>query len=401
MHHNESYDIIVIGGGIHGTGVAQAAAASGYSVLLLEQHSLASGTSSRSSKLIHGGLRYLESGQLSLVRECLRERAILLKIAPDLVKLVPFFIPIYRQTIRRPWQIRAGLSMYSLLAGLKKNTLFNSVPKHNWSALDGLDTTNLHQVFRYYDAQTDDRLLTQTVMQSALELGATLKIQAEFQGAEIIQDRCRVTYSQDKQTLTGQAKCVVNAAGPWVNSVLQRISPRPSMQRIDLVQGTHIVLKGEINQGIYYVEAPQDKRAVFVMPWHEKIMIGTTETHFQGDPENVKPLDEEKTYLFATLAKYFPAFREKSTRDIEQAFAGLRVLPADSSPAFHRPRDTVLQLDNPTRPRVLTIYGGKLTTYRSTAQKVLQMLSRTLPRRRRIADTAELRLRPVKGAGGP
>src|SRR5271167_2634093 len=144
------YDVIVVGGGIHGAGMLQAAAAAGHSGLLIEKRALASGTSSRSSKLIHGGLRYLESGQFALVRESLRERAVHLRIAADLVELKPFFIPIYADTRRRPWQLKLGLSMYALLGGFDAATRFGSVPPREWSRLDGLEVRKLDAVIRYY-----------------------------------------------------------------------------------------------------------------------------------------------------------------------------------------------------------------------------------------------------------
>src|SRR5580698_130977 len=144
----QEYDVIVVGGGIHGAGVMQAAAAAGHSTLLIEKDGLASGTSSRSSKLIHGGLRYLESGQFSLVRESLRERAVHLKIAPDLVKLKPFYIPVYPDTRRRPWQLKLGLWVYALLGGFDASTRFGAVPRKEWPGLDGLDTRHLQAVIR-------------------------------------------------------------------------------------------------------------------------------------------------------------------------------------------------------------------------------------------------------------
>jgi glycerol-3-phosphate dehydrogenase len=163
----QSFDLVVIGAGIHGAGIAQAAAARGLSVLVLEQAGVASGTSSRSSKLIHGGLRYLESGQFSLVRECLQERALLLKLAAGLVELKPFYIPVYRDTARRPWLLYAGLSLYRMLGDGSAAMRFRRVPQHDWKSLDGLDTTGLEAVFQYYDAQTDDTALTNAVMRSA------------------------------------------------------------------------------------------------------------------------------------------------------------------------------------------------------------------------------------------
>src|SRR6202453_5227544 len=148
-----AFDVVVVGGGIHGAGVLQAAVAAGHSTLLIEKGALASGTSSRSSKLIHGGLRYLESGQFSLVRESLRERAVHLKIAPDLVELKPFFIPVYKDTRRRPWQLRIGLALYAILGRFAPGTRFGSVPERGLGELDGLETRNLDAVIRYYDAQ--------------------------------------------------------------------------------------------------------------------------------------------------------------------------------------------------------------------------------------------------------
>ncbi len=167
------YDVVIIGGGIHGVGVAQASSVRGYKTLLIEQYDqLAQGTSSRSSKLIHGGLRYLEQFEFSLVRECLLERSYLLNNAPDLVKLKPVYIPVYKNSKRPPWMIRAGLSMYALLGNLSSDARFKQIPKHQWTQLHHLNTENLLAVFQYYEAQTDDRLLTQSVMHPAQEHGA-------------------------------------------------------------------------------------------------------------------------------------------------------------------------------------------------------------------------------------
>src|SRR5882757_10478223 len=184
----KEYDVVVVGGGIHGAGVLQAAAAAGHSTLLIERLGLASGTSSRSSKLIHGGLRYLESGQFALVRESLRERAIHLRIASELVQLKTFFIPVYRDTRRRPWQLKIGLWMYALLGGFDAATRFGSVPRSEWPQLGGLKTLDLDAVIRYHDAQTNDALLTRAVAKSAQGLGAELAMPATFMRAELTED---------------------------------------------------------------------------------------------------------------------------------------------------------------------------------------------------------------------
>jgi len=194
------YDVVIVGGGIHGAGVLQAAAAAGHSALLIERLGLASGTSSRSSKLIHGGLRYLETGQFALVRESLRERAIHLRIAAELVELKPFYIPVYRNTRRRPWQLKLGLWIYALLGGFDPSTRFGTVPKREWSSLDGLDTQGLEAVIRYHDAQTDDASLTRAVVQSALSLGAELAMPARFAAATAA--ACRIS---DRRAGTGKS----------------------------------------------------------------------------------------------------------------------------------------------------------------------------------------------------
>ena len=202
----KQYDVVVVGGGIHGAGVLQAAAAAGHSALLIERDGLASGTSSRSSKLIHGGLRYLESGQFALVRESLRERAIHLRIAAELVELKPFFIPVYRDTRRRPWQLKVGLWMYALLGGFDASTRFGTVARSEWSSLDGLKTQGLEAVIRYYDAQTDDALLTRAVVQSALSLGAELAMPASFTGATLTEHGVKVFYNRGGSTVETSAR---------------------------------------------------------------------------------------------------------------------------------------------------------------------------------------------------
>lgn len=392
----ETYDVVIIGGGIHGAGIAQAAAAQGFSVMVLEQNGIASGTSSRSSKLIHGGLRYLESGQFSLVRECLRERALLLELAPQLIKLKPFYIPVYRDTTRRPWLLRAGLSLYAVLGGLHPATRFRRVPQNQWKNLDGLDMTHLDAVFQYYDAQTDDAALTHAVMRSAQRMGARLKMPAAFTGAHL-DDRCNtIEYRHDGKIETCNAAVIVNAAGPWVRQVLSRIKPAPSQLDIELVQGTHVIVPGTLRQGVYYVEA-QDKRAVFVMPWQGNILVGTTESIYQGDPADVRPLPQEIAYLMETLSRYFPRYRPG--QPILGAIAGLRVLPSSEDGTENsavsvnaRLRDTILHFDWRNHPRLLTVYGGKLTTYRLTAERVMAHLASVLPVREKIADTRHLKL---------
>jgi glycerol-3-phosphate dehydrogenase len=393
----ERYDVVVIGGGIHGVGVAQAAAAQGYSVLVLEQTALAAGTSSRSSKLIHGGLRYLESAQFSLVRECLHERALLLKLAPELVHLRPFYLPVYRHTRRRPWKVRVGLTLYDLLAGGSKVSPSSTLSRHHWERLDGLITDDLEAVFCYPDAQTDDVALTRAVMQSAQELGAELCMPALLQRVDCHAHGATVHYQMGEQGHQCECFAVVNAAGPWVNEVLSNVSPSPRQIKIELVAGTHIVVPEPLTQGIYYLEAPRDHRAVFVMPWRRKTLVGTTETIYQGDPSLVRPLNSEIDYLWETFSHYFPHYRQ-TPPNIFAVFAGLRVLPAKGGSPFGRSRETILHPDHPAKPRVLTVYGGKLTAYRATAAAVMARLHPSLPSRKAVATTDTLPLKPAPSA---
>lgn len=383
-----SVDLVVIGGGIQGAGVLQAAAAAGYSAALLERREAAIGTSSRSSKLIHGGLRYLESFQFGLVRESLAERRILRRIAPHLVELVPFYIPVYRGMSRGKWMIRAGLTLYALLGGLRRSARFRSLPRSRWAELDGLDTEGLTAVFRYHDGQTDDAALCRAVLSSAIELGALSDAGAEVTGVERDGELWRVRYRRGGEEHDVRARAVVNAAGPWANRVSALADPAPPMREVDLVGGTHIEIEGSLEEGIYYTEAPSDQRAVFSIPWKGHIMVGTTEEPFDGDPAEVRPTQREIDYLLEVHRRYFP----RSTGKLIDAWAGLRVLPRAEGAAFDRPRDVTLVGNDRERPDWITIYGGKLTGYRHTAQEVLAELRGTLPRRTAVADTRTLRL---------
>ena len=387
------FDVVVIGGGIHGAGVLQAAAAAGHRCLLIERRALASGTSSRSSKLIHGGLRYLESGQFRLVRESLHERAVMLRTARDLVQLRPFYIPVYKHTRRRPWQLRLGLFAYAVLGGFAPGTGFGSVPRSQWHTLDGLETRDLDAVIRYHDAQTDDAQLTRAVVDSALALGAQLAMPASFVRAQLDADGALVNYEQGSGMRECRARVIVNAGGPWATHVAREVRPAIAVPAVELVQGTHIVVPVPTRSGIYYVEAPSDGRAVFIMPWHDATLIGTTETVFRGEPDQVRPLPEEERYLLEVAQRYFPALQHLGVQDISDRFAGLRVLPAGDGKAFGRSRETMLIGDRDERPRILSIYGGKLTAWRATAEQVMERIETSLPRRRRRADTEELPLR--------
>jgi len=383
----ENFDLVVIGAGINGAGIAQAAAAGGYSVLVLEKTGIAAGASGRSSKLIHGGLRYLESADFGLVREALHERGLLLKNAPELVQLQPVHLPVYRSAARPAWMVRSGLGIYALLGGLRSDARFSVVPRAEWDTLEGLRTEGLQTVFRFFEALTDDAALTRAVMASARSFGAELRCPAMFMRLEVGAMGCRVWYTEGGRERECMSHVLVNAAGAWAAGL-----PRPvgaDAPACENVLGTHLVLSGGPRR-CYLLEAPADRRPVFVLPWREATLVGTTEHVFDGDPDEVEVPDADRDYLLDTFGHYFPDTPCKVT----DAWSGLRVLPASDGAPASRSRETVLHADDPARPRLLTVYGGKLTVYRATAQKVMQALSASLPQRQAVADTSDLRLRP-------
>ena len=384
-----TYDVVVVGAGIHGAGIAQAASARGWSVLVIDKGDIAGGTSSKSSKLIHGGLRYLETFQLKLVYECLRERRLLLRNAPNLVQLKPFYIPVYGHSRRNALWVRLGLSLYALLGGLGRNTRFASLPRQAWGALDGLSTNNLVRVFRYYDGQTDDAALTRAVLNSAHTLGAQILCNTPV--THVLRDGefYQVKVADGYRVI--RCRALVNAAGPWVNQMAARVQPEVPQLPIDLVQGAHILLDFKAPEACYYLESTDDGRAVFALPWRGKVMVGTTETFCRNLPEHCQPLAEEVAYLLRVFNTYFPGF-QATEKDILETTAGLRVLPKAVSVAAHRrPRETQFILTD-GQPLYLAVYGGKLTSYRATAEKVATKLAKSLPRKERRARTDKLML---------
>lgn len=371
---HDAYDIVVVGGGIQGAGCAQAAAAAGYRVCLLEQNAWASGTSSRSSKLIHGGLRYLETLQFGLVRESIAERRLLARLAPSLVRPLPFYLPVYRHSRYRPWQVLLGLGVYSAIGGFAPLSRFRIVPERDWGDLDGLSRSGLQRVFQYWDSQTDDRRLTEAVVASAEALGADVREHARFLHTLRQPGGHRVVYHHEGREQQTDCRVMVNAAGPWAAELQAHIVGAPAPQAVELVKGAHIELAGRISEAVFYVEAPSDGRPLFVMPWHGNTLVGTTETAFSGDPAGARASDQEVQYLLDAVRQHFPGFE----RRLVGSFAGLRVLPRTAAGFSARTRDTLLQYDDERSPTLVSVHGGKLTTYRAVAERVVARIARTL-----------------------
>jgi len=375
------FDVVIVGGGVQGCGIAQACAAAGFTCLLLEKNQFGSATSSRSSKLIHGGLRYLQTAQFSLVRESLHEREWMLKHIPHLVKPNWFYIPIYKNSNVRPWKILAGLTLYQTLSGFGKHSSFKIIPPSEWHTLNGLKTEDLQAVFAYQDAQTDDRLLTQHIQKSAENLGAICYENAKLISASRKDDQYEIQFEHQRTIEKTTANILINASGPWVNHTLACISPSVSPVDIDLVQGTHIVIKERLSDECYYLESPIDRRAVFILPWKNSTLIGTTETFHKDEPESARVLETEIDYLLKTAKAYFP--NENLT--VQSSFCGLRVLPKAEGSAFGRSRDVILQ----EQKGLISVYGGKLTCWRHTAERVLRKVELQLGERVSI-DTHDI-----------
>lgn len=376
MAHSQVTEVIVIGAGIQGAGVAQALAACGYQVQLIEQASHpAAETSSNSSKLIHGGLRYLETGQFSLVRECLKERAILCKIAPHLVQLRPFYIPIYQGQQRSAAWVYAGLSLYRLLGG-------GPFKRHSSSHAQalGMDTAGLTQLFEYQDAQTDDAALTRAVVASAQSLGAQLLFDEKICAIAKTDEGFQLTSLSGK---TFTAPCVINATGAFINEVARLCSELPQTA-IELVQGSHLVIDHPAPAGCIYTTSNEDGRPVFMLPWQGKLMVGTTEHSLGNNPYAKAITYEERAYLIRAAKHCLPALREREV-EVTHTYCGVRVLPSGQQAANKKVRETQLTTLLSDSHQYLAIYGGKLTAYRATAEKAVKTLMPYLPKRRFVS----------------
>ena len=381
---SERYDIVVIGGGINGAGIARDAATRGLRVLLLEKNDFGGGTTSWSSRLIHGGLRYLEYAEISLVYESLRERRILREVAPHLVKPIRLTIPVYESGRRGPLVIRLGMLAYDLLS------LGKRIPRHRMLSRDeliraepGLNRQGLKAGAQYYDGQVTftERLVMENVL-SASAAGADVRNYSPAIGINV-RERC-VKAVQFLDRTTGReaevaAGVVINAAGPWVDRVLATVN-REVRRFMGGTKGSHIVVdpfEGAPADACY-VEARQDGRPFFIIPWNGQYLIGTTDIRYDGDPEVLTPSAEEIDYLISETNQVIPS-AALSRDDINFSYAGVRPLPRhNKGPESAITRKHIIMKHRRVARGLISIIGGKITTYRNLAEQAVNAAVRYL-----------------------
>lgn len=396
----QRFDLIIVGGGINGTGIARDAALRGLRVLLLDKADIAAGTTSWSSRLIHGGLRYLEYGEIGLVRESLQERERLLRIAPHLVKPLPLTIPIYDHHKRGPWMIRAGMIGYDLLSFDK------SLPRHRMydraGALlhePGLNPDGLRAAARYYDAQVEfpERVSVENMI-DAIAHGAIVRTHCRVD--ELVVERgalvgVRFFDAHRERLVEVRATVTVNVAGPWVDAVLAGLGLGEAPPRlVGGTKGSHIVVEpfaGAPSDALY-IEAKQDGRPYFIIPWNRLYLIGTTDVRYDGDLDQVVPSEDEIRYLLDETNLAIPASRLKRA-DVLYAYAGLRPLPyVPRGLESGITRRHIIRDHAPTVEGLISIIGGKLTTYRNLSEHAVNAVGKKLGRSLPGSSTASLPL---------
>jgi glycerol-3-phosphate dehydrogenase len=368
-----TYDVVVIGGGINGCGIANDAAGRGLKVLLCEKNDLASSTSSNSSKLIHGGLRYLEHYEFRLVREALAERETLLKNAPHIIWPLRFILP-HRPHLRPRWMILAGLFLYdnlSKLTTLKKSHGVTLKP-------DNPLASDIKKGFEYSDAWVDDSRLVVLNAMSAKNNGATICTQHTCIKALRENDhwliKLKNNFTQDVSTI--KCKVLVNAAGPWVADLFKTVIDVKAPQNVRLIKGSHIVVPKIHDGDKAYILQNEDHRIVFIIPYEgDFTLIGTTDIEVNQDPSTVKISDDEIAYLIGITNKNFK--HKISRSDIVHTYSGVRpLLDDESSSAQAITRDYTLEISNENdAPPLLSIFGGKITTYRKLAEAAVDKIS--------------------------
>ena len=362
------YDIFIIGGGINGAGIARDAAGRGLKVFLAEKNKVGSATSSWSSKLIHGGLRYLENYEFKLVKESLKEREVITSIAPSITKPLPFIIP-HSKKLRSKLLISLGLFLYDNLGGktkIPKSSKINFNKKYS-----NILKSHFKVGFQYYDVQVDDKKLVEMNIEDAKKMGAHIVENRKVINANRSKKGWEIILDNDEMV---NSKILINAAGPWINEIVNNVIKANKNKSIRLVKGSHIIIKKLYDQEVAFTLQNDDNRIVFVIPYKNVYsLIGTTEVDVNS-PDNPKISNGEIIYLINTINNHF--IKQISEKDILDTFSGIRPLIEDFKDASKVTRDYVfdLNLENKNSP-LLNIYGGKLTTYRKLSENVIEELT--------------------------
>jgi glycerol-3-phosphate dehydrogenase len=373
---DRTFDLAIIGGGVNGCGIARDAVGRGNSVFLCEMNDLASGTSSWSTKLVHGGLRYLEYYEFRLVREALIEREILWQIAPHIIRPLRFVLP-HHAGLRPTWLLRLGLFLYDHIGGRHLLPPTRSVDLTSDEVGKPLIPGRYTKGFEYSDCFVDDARLVVLTARDAADRGAEIRTRAravEIRQADgIWQVTVEDTSSGARSTI--RARVLVNAGGPWVEQVLATGAGVNAKAKVRLVQGSHIVVPKLYQHDRAYMFQNSDGRIVFVIPYQDDFtLIGTTDRDYEGDPAKVTASAEEISYLCDSVSEYLA--KPVRPQDVVWTYAGVRPLYDDgASEAKAATREYVLELDTPGGTPLLSIYGGKITTHRRLAEEALEKLA--------------------------
>ena len=374
MNQQNRYDLLVVGGGINGAGIARDAAGRGLSVLLCEQDDLASHTSSCSTKLIHGGLRYLEYKEFGLVRKALQERETLLRAAPHIMWPLRFVMP-HMPNLRPAWLIRMGLFLYDHLARRELLPGSRGIDMRRHAAGAPL-VDSIRRGFVYSDGWVDDARLVVLNAMDAKERGATILTRTKLISARRVNGEWQAQLQRaDGSRQDVRARAVANAAGPWVGDVLHGALGRGAQHSVRLVKGSHIVTKRLFEHDHAYIFQNPDKRIIFAIPYeHDFTLIGTTDVEYRNDPAKVSIGGDETRYLCESINRYFK--RKISPADVHWTYSGVRPLLEEegAQSASAVTRDYKLELDETAGAPLLSVFGGKITTFRKLAEEASDLL---------------------------
>lgn len=373
----DHFDVVIVGGGVNGTGIAMDAAGRGLKVLLCEMNDLASATSSSSSKLIHGGLRYLEHYEFRLVREALAERESLLRNSPHIMWPMRFRLP-HRPHLRPAWMIRTGLFLYDHLA---KRELLPGSRSIRFDSSDPLKP-ELTRGFEYSDGWVDDARLVVLTAKKAQQAGAQILTRTKCVKAERGSSNWKVTLSdrRDGSEKTVTTRAIVNASGPWVSRLFGEALSMPAPKAIRMVKGSHIVVPRLNKDSEAYILQNEDERIVFVIPYEDQFsLVGTTDVDYEGDPKQARISPEETEYLLNIVNAHFK--RQLSADDVVWSYSGVRpLMDGEEENAQKASRDYSFEVSNePDKAPLISVFGGKITTYRKLAEAATDKLCQFFP----------------------